>query len=179
VPDRAGINAELVAIAEEAHLFWVWSGSLASSHFASHKLWRYVGFLTTGLAAVLAAVTGVSALADLIGTKGVGVASLVTAVLAGLGGLARANDRATSGVDAGNTYAKIRDDLRQFLLIDLAHMDYDAARERLAQLTERYHEANRSTQPPLSWPYALFSHRVNPALGYRITGAEPAGADGA
>lgn len=184
-PRQANLTAEMLPLVEEAHRLWVWSGTLAGSHFASHKLWLRLNALTSGAAAVIAAATGVTALADQVGTFGVGMASLATAVLASMGSLARASDHASSAREAGNLYASLRDDCRQFVLIDALRMEYDTAREALAGLSRRYHEANGIAEPPMAWPHRRRVRQMPPQFHSYLTRksdgsreiVEPHGAD--
>jgi hypothetical protein len=136
-------------IANDAHRIWWWSLACARSHFATANLWRVVHFTIGSAAATLAAVTGISALADLVGTTGAGLGSLIAAALGGLATVLSGEQRAKAATDAANEYVEVRDEARQFLRIDLRTLDYEIARSRLEELTRKYHRANRAAEPPL------------------------------
>ncbi|WP_162907062.1 hypothetical protein [Allorhizocola rhizosphaerae] len=118
--------------------------------FTSNHLWRVVNWATSGAASVLAAATGASALADLVGKVWIGVGSLLAGVLAAAASVAAAKERAVAAAGSANAYIELRDVARQLLQVDLEHLDRAAARKALSELTARYHAVNQTAEPHLS-----------------------------
>lgn len=166
----SNVPPDLAPIVEEVYRLWWWTVCSGKVQFASSAVWSLVNLSTTGIASVLAAATGVSALADFVDRVWIGTASLLAAVLAGLSALVSAREKAEAAADAGNAYIELRDDARQLLQIDLPRFTQIEAREALKDVTTRYHTINRNVPPPTFLARLWVLSRLNrKGLGRRTT----------
>ena len=105
--------------------------------------------LAIGLpAAASAAVAGGLALSGSASSSVVGVLSLVSASLASLQAILGAQKRQFTAEHSGNAYLEIRNSARRLERIDLDGLTFPEARARLADITIRQEEINRSADPP-------------------------------
>jgi hypothetical protein len=138
---RAEIRKEALRIHESA----LYS---SETQFAYSKTWRRVDRLVGGAAAVLAAISGIGGLAQLISAK---VAGIIAILAAGVGAIAVTLDAARTKERAAVSaagYRTLQQDVRIFLKVDLDSLDDDDARQRLQLLVDRLQTLNREALIP-------------------------------
>ena len=120
----------------------------AQGQFERAKFWRALNLSLGVGAAVLAAVAGVVGLASdntrilsgLMALIAAGIVSVLTTV--------NADRRHSQAAAAANAYLEIQTAARQLHAVDLPRLDYDTARTRLAELTARRDEINKTADMP-------------------------------
>ena len=142
------LRPELMPVAQEIHRLHESALYSAQGQFEQAKLWRSLNIILGVPAAALAALAGGTGLAadDRVGYAAV-LALVAAAFSAGLTTL-NPSRRLTQAQAAGSAYLAIQTDARQLLTIDLLTLEYDEARERLANLTARRDEVNSTADPP-------------------------------
>jgi hypothetical protein len=142
------LPSEIVPIAREVyrmHESAMWS---SQAQFEQMKLWRSMNILLGVPAAVLAAISaGTGLAAEQVTT----LPSVLAFFAAGFGAaLTTLNPsrRVSQAQASANAYLELQTDSRQLLTIDLSGMRRDEARERLATLTARRDEVNKTADPP-------------------------------
>lgn len=144
----AEIPKDLLPVAQEIdrlHESVLWS---AQGQFEQTKLWRGLN-LAFGLpAAVFAAIAGGTGLAADEATLVPGVLALISAGFGAALTTLNPSRRVSQSQASANAYLEIQTDARQFLLIELADLSKNDARERLGGLTERRNEVNKTADPP-------------------------------
>lgn len=128
----------------------VYSGQ---SQFSLSKIWRATHLIINTAAAAVAAIVGVTSLAEVVGPGVAGIGALVAAGLAAVNTALGAARRSASASDAANSYIEIRDLLRQLGTLDLHHLPLTDVREQVNALTGRIHEVNKNSAIPgrLAW----------------------------
>lgn len=120
----------------------------AETQFANCKVWRLIDRTVGTLAATLAAIAGVTGLANVFTIRAVGLIAVLSAalgaVIASLGP-AKVAERAST---TANSYRNLQQDARVFMKVDLASLTYDDAREHLRNLVERQQELNKAAPVP-------------------------------
>ncbi|MER6291150.1 MULTISPECIES: SLATT domain-containing protein [Streptomyces] len=145
--DLREVPEEVRAVAGECERLWERALHSAHHQFAASMIWRSMHRWLSVLAAAVGALAGVSAVADLIGARVAGVGALLAAVIGGATSLLAPDQHAAQCTISGNAYVEIRDASQQMLCVDLVRLDYDTARQRLADLTTGLHAANRVAEP--------------------------------
>lgn len=120
----------------------------AQSQFERAKFWRGLNLSLGVGATILAAVAGVVGLASdkarilsgLLALAAAGIVSVLTTV--------NADRRHSQAAAAANAYLEIQTAARQLHTVDLLRLDYDTARTRLAELTARRDEINKTADMP-------------------------------
>ncbi|WP_286255682.1 SLATT domain-containing protein [Streptomyces graminofaciens] len=155
-PDRHGhpvpfdirdVPEEVQAIAGECERLWERALHSAHHQFAASMIWRSTHRWLSVLAAAVGALAGVSAVADVIGVRLAGVGALLATVIGGATSLLAPDQHATQCTTSGNAYVEVRDGSQQMLCVDLARLEYEAARQRLEDLTAGLHAANQAAEP--------------------------------
>lgn len=161
IPMPAALSDDLNALAQETHRIHeslAWSGQ---GQFEQLKLWRAMNILLGIPAAVLAAVSGGTGLAQ----PDAGTVPAVLALIAAGFGAAlttlNPSRRAAQAQSAANAYLEIQTAARQLLLVDLETLDRVEAREKLAEVTIRRDEVNRTADPPGRYAYWRASRNFN------------------
>ena len=78
--------------------------------------------------------------------------ALISAGLAGALTTLNAGRRVTQAHSSANAYLAIQTEIRQLRTIDLAHLSFDDARQRLGELTARIEEVNKQPTCPRALP---------------------------
>ncbi|MEE1622494.1 SLATT domain-containing protein [Zafaria sp. Z1313] len=133
------------------------------SQFEQSKIWRSTNLQLGIPAAVLAAVAGTIMLVSEEWQVFAAIVSLLSAALATTTTTLSAERRSDRAATAANAYRDIQMEARQLLLIDLGRLEYDDARDRLRNLTDRYAEISRGAEPVLRRAYV--SAKKNLAAG--------------
>ena len=152
---------DLQALAQEVHRIHesaAWSGQI---QFEQLKLWRAMNTLLGVPAAVLAAISGGTGLAQ---PHSATVPAVLALVAAGFGAaLTTLNPsrRVAQAQSAANAYLEIQTSARQLLLVDLGVLGREEARDKLNEITVRRDEVNRTADPPGQYAYWRAKHSMN------------------
>jgi hypothetical protein len=147
------VSEDLKALAQEInriHESLAWSGQI---QFEQLKLWRGMNMILGLPAAVLAAVSGGTGLAQEHSTAVPAVLALIAAGFGAALTTLNPSRRAGSAQSAANAYLEIQTAARQLLLVDLETLSRQEAREQLAEITVRRDEVNRTADPPSRYAY--------------------------
>jgi hypothetical protein len=120
----------------------------AQSQFERAKFWRGLNLSLGVGAAILAAVAGVVGLASDEARILSGVLALIAAGIVSVLTTVNADRRHSAAAAAANAYLEIQTASRQLHAVDLPRLDYDTARTRLAELTARRDEVNKTADMP-------------------------------
>ena len=134
----------------------------AQTQFEQAKRWSRANLWLGVSASVLAGIAGSLALAE-TGDLGRGIAgplALIAAVLGVILTTLNANARTNQASAAGNAYLSIQNDARQARLVDLDHEALDEMRTRLAELTARRDEQNKTAEVPSHRAYTLGKRNI-------------------
>jgi hypothetical protein len=138
------LDPALWPIGEEARRLEESAMYSAQGQFERAKFWRGLNLSLGVVAAALAAVAGVVGLASdnarilsgALALAAAGIVSVLTTI--------NADRRHSHAATAGNAYLEIQTAARQLHAVDLFHLDYGAARDRLGELTARRDEINKT-----------------------------------
>ncbi|HAM02643.1 MAG TPA: hypothetical protein DCQ30_10545 [Acidimicrobiaceae bacterium] len=144
--EKGAISDELERIEESAK----YSGQ---TQFEQAKFWRGFGLVVGLPAAVLAAISGGTGLADAAARVPAGAEALAAAGLGAVLTAVGAAKRVSNAHASGNAYLSIQTDARQLRLIDLPTLDAEQARQHLAELTKRLADANAAADLPAFYAY--------------------------
>lgn len=114
--------------------------------FAKH--WRRMDLAVSVSTSVLAAVSGLGSLANVLPSPWPGVIAILAAGMGAVSasvGAPRSKERASI---SANAYRALQQDVRIFLDIDLETMDPDEARNRLQELVDRQQALNSQAEIP-------------------------------
>jgi hypothetical protein len=148
-----GLADELMPIGQELsrlHESVLWS---AQGQFEQMKLWRAMNAVFGIPAAVLAAISGGTGLAADKHTATPAVLALVAAGFGAALTTLNPSRRVSQAQAAAGAYLELQTACRQLLLVDLATLAKDDAREQLGTLSARRDEVNRTADPP-----GLYAH---------------------
>jgi hypothetical protein len=120
----------------------------SQSQFEQAKLWRGTNLVLGVPAAVLAAVAGGTALASTAGRVAAGILALCAAGLGAVMTTLNAARRAEQAHVAANSYLSVRNDVRRLRTIELPGLEFDDAKQALAELTGRENEINQAAPIP-------------------------------
>jgi len=143
-----GIADELSRVAEAA-------SHSSQTQFSSAKFWRGLNLALGVPAAVLAAIAGTTVLADTSNAKTGAVIALIAAALTAVMTTLNAAQRAEQSRVSANAYLALVGDARILRTIDLAELERDEARKRLAALVERRNTINETAPVPAFLAYLL------------------------
>ena len=138
---RAAIADELRRL-EESAMF------SAQTQFESAKHWRSLHLMLGIPTGLLAAIAGTTALVESTGRVAAGILALISAGLSAVMTTVNAPQRMTHATTCANAYLEVQTAARQTHSVDLLTMPVDDARSRLAELTARRDEQNRTADPP-------------------------------
>lgn len=151
VPNDLG--GELLPVAAELSRLEENARYSQQSQFEQSKIWRNTNLRLGIPAAVLAGVAGTTMLVSDEWRVFAAIVSLLSAALATTTTTLSAERRSDRAATAANAYRDIQTEARQLLLIDLGRLEYDDARDRLRNLTDRYAEISRGAEPVLRRAY--------------------------
>jgi hypothetical protein len=143
---REAIRSELARIEESAKIS-------AQTQLEQSKRWSRANLLLGVSSSALAGGAGTLALADALSVAVAGPMALLAAVLGVILTSLNANARTNAAAAAGNAYLSIQSDARQARLVDLDHEPLDDMRSRLAELTARRDEQNKTAEVPSKSAY--------------------------
>lgn len=138
---RREIRAEAERIRETAVF-------ASETQFEYAKRWRRVDRWMGGVAALIAAVAGVGALAELLSARWAGFAAVLAAGIGAVAASIGAPQTKEKAAISANAYRALQQDVRVFLKIDLDHLALEDARERLQKFMDRVQQLNRETEIP-------------------------------
>lgn len=127
----------------------------SQTQFSSAKFWRSLNFALGVPSAALAAVAGTTVLAGAASPHTGAVVALIAAALTAVMTTVNASQRAEQSRVSANAYLALRGDARILRTIDLAELERDEARERLAALVERRNAINETAPVPAFFAYLL------------------------
>jgi len=136
------------ALAEEVHRIHESVAWSAQTQFEQLKLWRGMNMILGVPAAILAAISGGTGLAQQHAATVPAVLALISAGFRAALTTLNPSRRASQAQSAANAYLEIQTAARQLLLIDLENLSAEDARDKLAELTVRRDEVNRTADPP-------------------------------
>lgn len=125
----------------------------AQSQFAQAKLWQSVNLVVGLPAALLAAVSGGTALAGLVGTNAAAGMALGAAAFAALALTLNASERARQSHAAANAYLGLLSAARRLRTVGLPDLTFEQARDQLDELGRRVDEINQSAPIPSRWAF--------------------------
>jgi hypothetical protein len=140
-----GLPSDLAPLAEEIHRLHestLWS---SQAQFEQMKLWRSMNILLGLPAAVLAAISGGTGLAA---DQVTAIPSVLALLAAGFGAGLNPSRRVSQAQVSANAYLELQTEARQLLTIDLPISSREEARDRLATLSARRDEVNKTADPP-------------------------------
>jgi hypothetical protein len=140
------IASELVRIEESCRYS-------QQGQFEQSKIWHNTNLWLGIPAAFTAAVAGTAILVSEEWQLVAGVLSLASAALATTITTLSAERRSDRAATAANAYRDIQTETRQLLLVDLRNLEFEEAREKLRNLTDRYGEVSRGAEPILKKAY--------------------------
>lgn len=142
--DTPASHRTIAAEADRIHESALWS---AQGQFEQAKFWRLINLMFGVPAAVLAAISGGTALSGHLGPWA-GVLALLSAACSAIMTTVNASRRMTHAQASGNAYLQLQTAARQFVAVDLPGMAYEDARETLRNLTNTRDELNKTADPP-------------------------------
>ncbi|HRJ06323.1 MAG TPA: SLATT domain-containing protein [Candidatus Saccharibacteria bacterium] len=128
----------------------------SQGQFEQMKIWRLANLLFGLPAAVLAAISGGTGLANVHSADPSSTPAILALLSAGFGAaLTTLNPsrRVTQAQAAGNAYLEVQTAARQLLNVDLVEMSFADARAKLEELTVRRDEINKTADPPSRLAY--------------------------
>jgi hypothetical protein len=159
LPD--GLSSELRDIGAEAlriHESAVYS---SQSQFEQAKIWRALNIWLGAPAAVAAALAASAILSGsdqtmLFGIRGhtlAGLLALLSAALSSILTTVNASRRTTQSQASGNAFLQLQTEVRQLILVDLKHLNFEEARERLESITNSRNELTKTADPAGRYAY--------------------------
>lgn len=142
------VPAALVPIGEECARLEESARWSSQNQFEAAKSWQRWNFMLGVPASVFGLFSGGAAFTEAFPAWVVGLGALAGAALAATMTVLAAERRAQRAKTCANTFHDIQDDARRMLLIDLATMSSDDARNALGALTDRYAETRHSADAP-------------------------------
>ncbi|WP_082976213.1 SLATT domain-containing protein [Nocardia sp. 852002-20019_SCH5090214] len=133
----------------------------AQGQFEQAKLWRGINLLVGIPAALLAAVSGATGLADAANRVIAAYLALGSAGLGALVTLLNGNRRTQQAHGAANAYLEVQTAARQLREIDLPVLPFDEARTQLAELTARRDEINKTADIPSRFAYRRAGRNIS------------------
>lgn len=127
----------------------------SQSQFAQAKLWQSVNLLLGLPAALLAAISGGTALAGLVGKAAAAALALGAAGFAALAVTLNASERARQSHAAANAYLGLLGAARRLRTVGLLDLTFAQARDQLDELGRRQDQINESAPIPSRWAFWL------------------------
>jgi hypothetical protein len=126
----------------------------AKGHFYAGQCWVNINLWLGGIAAVLSAIAGASALSQFDYHNIVaGSLSIIVAGLTAIITFINPNERASVHQKAGNRYNALRNDTRIFYDIELSEIDDKKATEDLKKLNDRRNKLNLESHQIPKWAF--------------------------
>ncbi len=126
----------------------------AKGHFYAGQCWVNTNLWLGGIAAVLSAIAGASALSQFDYHNIVaGSLSIIVAGLTAIITFINPNERASVHQKAGNRYNALRNDTRIFYDIELSEIDDKKATEDLKKLNDRRNKLNLESHQIPKWAF--------------------------
>ena len=138
----------------------------ARAHFRASSFWSNIQLSVGGVAAVLSAIAGASALSQLDARNVIaGVLALAVTTLTAVATFLNPSERANAHLRAGNAYLALENRARLFYRMDLllAKPDNDLQR-RLTRLVDELNELNTTSPQP---PTRIFKKAMRTGLAFR------------
>jgi hypothetical protein len=159
LPD--GLSSELRDIGAEAlriHESAVYS---SQAQFEQAKIWRALNIWLGAPAAVAAALAASAILGGsdqtmLFGIRGhtlAGLLALLSAALSSILTTVNASRRTTQCQASGNAFLQLQTEARQLIFVDLKHLNFEDARERLESITNSRNELTKTADPAGRFAY--------------------------
>lgn len=164
---RQAIRAELSRIEESAMV-------AAQTQLEQSKRWSRANLWLGISSSAAAGVAGTLALAQPELAVVAGPLALIAAVLGVILTSLNANARTNAAASAGNAYLSVQNDARQARLVDLDHESVEEMRGRLAELTARRDEQNKTAEVPSQRAYRRAQANIKEG-GQSYAVDEPAG----
>jgi len=143
---RGAIEDELKRIEESATYS-------SQSQFAQAKLWQSVNLVVGLPAALLAAISGGTALAGLVGKDAAAAMALGAAAFAALALTLNASERARQSHASANAYLALLGAARRLRTVGLNGRPFEEARAELDDLARRHDETNQAAPIPSRWAF--------------------------
>lgn len=126
----------------------------AKGHFYAGQCWVNTNLWLGGIAAVLSAIAGASALSQFdYHNIAAGSISIIVAGLTAIIAFINPNERASVHQKVGNRYNALRNDTRIFYDIELNEIDDKKAVEDLKKLSERRNKLNLESHQIPKWAF--------------------------
>ncbi|MFI6367624.1 SLATT domain-containing protein [Nocardia sp. NPDC050630] len=154
-------SASKTAIEKELHRLEESAMYSTQGQFEQAKLWRGINLLVGVPAAVLAAVSGATGLADAANRIMAAYLALGSAGLGALVTLLNGNRRTQQAHGAANAYLEVQTAARQLREIDLSVKSYDDVRAELQELTARRDEINKTADIPSRYAHWRGSRNIS------------------
>jgi hypothetical protein len=142
----------------------------AQAQFEYSKRWRHVDRWIGGMSAVLAGVSGVTGLGDLLPTQTVGAIAIAAAVLAAIATTVGAPSNKLRAYTSANAFLALQEDARVFLLADLPLLEVQPARQALDDLVKRHQRLQEAADIP---PGRTWNRAGRHLLGQLSGGDDP------
>lgn len=146
----------------------------AQTQLEQSKRWSRANLWLGISSSAAAGVAGTLALAQPELAVVAGPLALIAAVLGVILTSLNANARTNAAASAGNAYLSVQNDARQARLVDLDHESVEEMRGRLAELTARRDEQNKTAEVPSQRAYRRAQANIKEG-GQSYAVDEPAG----
>lgn len=147
----------------------------SEAHFITAQRWSHSHQVLGVLVAILAVVSGGTALTQLneynfFVTFGIGITSLVAGSLAAVSTFLNPNERATCHLNAGNSYRELRNDVRVFCNIDYLQDSDEILVKKIKELATRRDALNKSSPQPSTYAFKEAKRRIEKegATAYKV-----------
>lgn len=147
-PVPENVPSELVSLGEELSRLEENARWSSQTQFEQGKFWRGCNLVIGIPAAILGVASGGAGISDALPVEWVGWAALIAALLSGTATALTAERRAQGAHSCANAFLDVQEDARRLLLVDLATMKVDEARNELRALTDRYSEIRHTADAP-------------------------------
>ncbi len=146
VPEN--VPAELVPVGEELSRVEENARWSSQTQFEQGKYWRGCNLVIGIPSGALGVIAGGAGISQSWPVEWVGWATLVAALLSVTATVLTAERRAQRAHSCANDFLDVQEDARRVLLVDLATMEFSAARDELRALTARYSEIRHNADAP-------------------------------
>ena len=168
-----GSDQLYAVLRSEAEIVEMRTAITARAHFRSSTYWSNVHLAVGGLAAVLSAIAGASALSDLGGSNLVaGSLALAVTTLTAVATFLNPSERANAHLRAGNAYLALENRARLFYNVQLLAAKQETDRRRqLVRIVDELNELNTTSPQPSPRMFRKALRRRG-KLGSQLTTAE-------
>ena len=140
----SNVPAPLLSIGEELSRLEESARFSSQGQFEAAKSWQHWNLLLGVPASIFGLFSGGAAFTDTFPSWVVGTGALIGAALAGTLTVVGAERRAARAKSCAGTFHDIQDEARRVLLIDLASMEHEQARETLTSLCDQYSKTRQT-----------------------------------